>query len=110
MNGLKEHMWRIAQGVEDPQRYAKSVLAEMGIDYDKEQSKLATKRPTIAELEQILNDKTPHEVYMLPNGEVRARRIAEPEPDQSAALALIWIVGAAIAIAACVVLPIWLSS
>ncbi len=32
-------------------------------------------KPTIAELEAILNDPHPHEVYMLPNGEVRARPV-----------------------------------
>lgn len=34
------HLWRIAQGVEDPQAYAKSVLKEMGVDFDAEQERL----------------------------------------------------------------------
>lgn len=34
------HLWRIAQGVEDPRAYAKSALKEMGVDYDEEQERI----------------------------------------------------------------------
>jgi hypothetical protein len=38
-------------------------------------------KPTIAELEAILDDPRPHEVYILPDGQVRSRLIGWQPPE-----------------------------